>query len=270
LARLHRNYTEKFGFFLGYKPNFFLILAYTYLNEKGKRLLGGGMEEERLSPAEFLYDALNEHFSRTKEWLDCGGYQAGLVPGNEDFICFNKRGRPSKDSCADGKIFQQHGLKFHVGLPEFDRDMYTQGWNILIEVLFRNSVENFKVIRSNCRMSDESGQEGKDITIYADSEPKRTAEEWKAVLEEITNKLAAAKIIPGYRPPGTEKKPEKPVNGSNYITYRYYDEFAKKSVWPKRDPCQKINVVSQYPQLDIPAINKQKTQETVVNLTNNM
>lgn len=40
----------------------------------------------------------------------------------------------------------------------------------------------------------------------------------------MTEKLVAAEIPPGYRPPGTSKKPERMLNGCNYITYRYLDE----------------------------------------------
>jgi hypothetical protein len=58
-------------------------------------------------------------------------------------------------------------------------------------------------------------------------------------------------VQPGYRPPGSLEKREEAINGSNYITYRYEQEFNKKHRWPERDPCERleISVANQDPPL---------------------
>jgi hypothetical protein len=87
-------------------------------------------------------------------------------------------------------------------------------------------------------MSDHPEQRGKQITIYADASPHKSLVEWNDLLQRITQNLTSKGVPPGYRSPGTAAKPEAPIPGSNYITYRY------EKGWPPpgADPCQRIRV----------------------------
>jgi hypothetical protein len=201
----------------------------------------------------FSYDALNTHFNTNGTWLENNDYMVAIIPSNKQFIAFFKKEEP-KGECPEGIIFKNHGLKFHISLPEYNGEMYRKGWDIVRDTLMSHQVASFKIVRSEFKMSDSPGQEGKDVTVYVDIEPGRTLSSWKNVLQDVTNNLVIAGITPGYRTPGTLEKPEAGVNGSNYITYRYYNEKTRQSVWPNPDPCQNIHVTTQNQQPDIPKL----------------
>jgi hypothetical protein len=225
------------------------------------------MEDERASGTpEFSYEALIERFGPAgkKAILVTGGYGAFILPGNRSFIGFQRGDDPEGQPSQEGHIFKEYGLKFHISLPEFNLEMYKKGWNIVRNTLFYHKVQSFKVIMPGKKMSDDLGQEGKDVTVYIDAEPSRTVEEWKIVLEDVTNRLAQEGISPGYRPPGTAAKPEKPIKGTNYVTYRY--ENKKEESWPEFDPCEVIAVICKYPQLEIPMLKRHESLEKIEHL----
>ena len=80
----------------------------------------------------------------------------------------------------------------------------------------------------------------------------------KTQLSYLSANLVVGGITPGYRTPGTLEKQEAAIKGSNYITYRYFNEKTKKSIWPQSDPCQQIQVSLKEPQPDVPKLDKQK------------
>ncbi len=163
------------------------------------------------------------------------GYEAMRL-GDQEFIFVSAMRRTHNPSNV-GKFFSEYGLKFHISLPEDDPTQFSHAWSVVFDVLAKHDIAGFKVIADYKKMSDIEGQEGKDVTIYADHNPEKTLEQWQELLQELTMALTKANIKPGYRPSGTVEKPEKPVSGSNYITYRYENEYYEKvAAWPKRDP----------------------------------
>ncbi len=230
------------------------------------------MEDERASATpELSYDALAEHFcgAGKKGMLQVAGYGAFILPGNRSFIGFARGEDSSGEPSKEGNIFKEYGLKFHISLPEFNLPMYKRGWDIVRNTLFYHKVQSFKVIMPGKKMSDEVGQEGKDVTVYIDAEPNRTTAEWKIVLEDITNRLAQDGISPGYRPLGTSDKPEKPIRGTNYVTYRYEND-KKGGSWPKHDPCETIDVVCRFQQPEIPPLKSSEMLEKIESLRKDM
>lgn len=112
-------------------------------------------------------------------------------------------------------------------------------------------------------MSDTPGQQGKEITIYADANPEKSLDDWQKILKLITERLANGNVPPGFKSTGTIDKPEGLVNGSSYITYRYFDESGrykkadistlnlikkiaggvKDNGWPVEDILQRVKLV---------------------------
>ena len=123
-------------------------------------------------------------------------------------------------------------------------------------------------------MSSQYGQAGKTITIYANRNPEKNLDEWHGILKRITKQLAQAEIPPGYRPSGTKDKPEKPIRGSNYISYRYYNEEEKTNEWPVDDPCEigcegRVPLIIHVPnQPPIPYLQDDIIQKSIITLTN--
>ena len=100
-------------------------------------------------------------------------------------------------------------------------------------------------------MSDVPEQRGKDVTIYAGYNPNMSLSDWRKTLQKIEQQLTAEKIPPGDRSPGFGKKPEKPMSGSHYFTYRYEHELYPERGWPEEDFCARegfgITVANQLP-----------------------
>lgn len=124
------------------------------------------------------------------------------------------------------RIHIDYGLKFHIALPEWDRLQFEHGWEIVKNILIRNRITSFKIVREPYRMSTNSDQRGKDITIYAEDNMHMRIENWQMICEEITRELTIQQIFPGYRPPnfivrGNQILRENYILSSNYISYRY-------------------------------------------------
>lgn len=204
------------------------------------------------------YKELNDYFEKKGGgFIDDkdGKYSAFINLDKKAFIMIALDEYEEKPEFKEGKIFAEYGLKFHISLPE-DIENLDKGWDIVKTILMDNNITAFKVIRQGRKMSEDPDQRGKTITVYADKNPEKCLDEWGKILERITKELTKANVPPGYRPPGTTEKPEKPIPGSNYITYRYHDEKEDKSIWPKEDPCEQgcegrlpliINVPNQLP-----------------------
>lgn len=157
-------------------------------------------------------------------------------PDTKDFIYFVSETpveRDPKKFSYVGTLFKIYGLKFHISLPEDNEEMRHSGWKIIKDILIDNHintfVNTFKVIQQGKYLSDVEGQQGKDVTIYANFNPEFRTRDWERIFQEITQRLVEAGIKPGYRPPNSTSSPEKPLNGSNYITYKYKDEFKEQN-----------------------------------------
>ncbi len=160
------------------------------------------------------------------------------MPMHENFIAVAYYDTDAEEAkpCKEGEFFKNNKLKFHIGLPENDEPMFEKGWNITKDILMNNNVGFFKIINKGLKMSDQIGQEGKDITIYAYYDPDKDLAKWQSILQTINQHLIDAKIPPGKKPSGI-KKEERPISGSSYITYRYDIKS-----WPPEDLCAKITV----------------------------
>lgn len=89
------------------------------------------------------------------------------------------------------------------------------------EILIQHKASYFKVVRKGVKMSTDPDQRGKDVTVYAYEDINIKPEQWFTIMKEITLALTKAHIPSGYRPPIENKTEEKPLNGSNYVCYRY-------------------------------------------------
>lgn len=145
----------------------------------------------------------------------------------------------SKEKTQQGEIFEKYGLKFHISLPENDRKKYAEGWNRIKDILIDEDVKFFKVADENTRMSSRTGQQGKDITIYTNRNPEKTANDWLNILIQITQSLVENEIPPGYQTCHKEEgeRPDTEIKGSKYISYRY--EYEDESLV---DHCRNFNI----------------------------
>jgi hypothetical protein len=207
----------------------------------------------------FNYAYMNDFFEANTDYnakIKHGAYEAQVIATNKYFIGLYQAesvGTPT----TEGKLLKAFGLKFHVSLPENNKEKFSAGWDIVKNILIANNVRSFKIIRSNFKMSDDPDQAGKDVTIYSNMNPEKDASQWASILQEITAKLTAANIPPGYKSQGSQKHLEKAIEGSNYITYRYHDELGiltkqpklkflsikqRDDFWPKNDLISKIKI----------------------------
>ncbi len=188
---------------------------------------------------EFCYDEINHIlFNKIRNNEAArhpqGNYTAYVQinsPEKKDFIYFeNNNAKPKKFSeCSDvGILFKIYGLKFHISLPEQNENMRKIGWKVIKDILIEKQITEFKILKKGEKMSKDEEQRGKDVTIYANLNPDLRTKDWQALLQQITQELVKAGVSPGYRCPDDKNKPEKPVQGSNYITYRYHDESSSR------------------------------------------
>lgn len=221
-------------------------------------------------------------------------YTASINLSNQDtkdfiyFVSENPVERDPKKFSHVGTLFKIYGLKFHISLPEDNEEMRCKGWKIIKDTLINNHintfVNTFKVIQQGKYLSEVEGQQGKDVTIYANFNPEFRTRDWERIFQDITQKLVDAGVKPGYRPPDSISNPEKPLQGSNYVTYKYKDEFKEQGKpenimllrslakitkqdtgatrgWPHFDAITKIKIsVSNQP--DIPIFISNKLQQT--------
>lgn len=111
------------------------------------------------------------------------------------------------------------GWKLHVSIDDTDAANLAEGWNRIKDVLIAHRVYFAKVIeKGHNPLEDEvinsriGLQAGKQITIYTFYQP---AKDWEVIMVDITRALAVdPPVMPSYRAPG-----DRPVQGSNYITY---------------------------------------------------
>lgn len=212
------------------------------------------MERNEDMGDKYSYEALNDYFDNRGgggffEFTD--NHSACIFPDSKAFIKVITGSSEDIMESEEGMIFFAYGLKFHISLPEDNKEQFNTGWRIISKILIENDINMFKVIRRGRKVSEDPEQRGKDITIYVGNNPEKTLEDWKDILQQITEQLTLAGITPGYRAPGTVMKPEKPIPGSNYLTYHYHDEKTDASIWPEIDPLEnssfKIEVSNQLP-----------------------
>ncbi len=193
------------------------------------------------------YEEVSQRFQEDKAYnwrenLTVGNYTIAPPRTNKAFIsyCNVSEDTTNLPETEEGKSLVKDGLKIHISLPEWNRAQYCNGCNIVIPMLMASGVD-FKVIKSRHRMSEQAGQAGKDITVYA-TRKSMDAAMWQNLIQGITQALVEAGIPPGYRVQGTQKKPEYQINGCNYVTYRYYDEYKKRNVTPAHNHLQDIQI----------------------------
>lgn len=202
----------------------------------------------------FSYAYLNHHLRTVDDGVqdDSSAYTAYISRDNQAFITIiNTQYQIAPRFLQDRNIktICQYGLKFHIALPEWNRPQFEKGWSIVKDILFRHRVTEFKVIKEPHRMSDNPGQRGKDITIYASSNPNKSLADWLSLLQEITLELTLNRIPPGYRPPERSEQErgmirEEPIPGSNYISYRYDNDNGR---WPRANPCDNDGFIVDVP-----------------------
>jgi len=199
--------------------------------------------DEKAHKNPFHYKKL-ESLTTKKDSLESedARYLCALLATNTNFVSVVGMFKVKRKLTVEGNIFKKYGLKFHVSLPEKDAEKYNFGWDIITNILMKQSILAFKIVKPGVKMSDDPTQRGKEITIYADANPEKSIADWTNILTEITRQLTQNGVSPGYRPPGTDEKKEGYIQGSNYVSYRYYDEKTKESVWPKNDPCEGISM----------------------------
>lgn len=191
-----------------------------------------------------IYKEANEYFEKKE---NCNyKYQNYMVIHssalNKGFIFFNPYDETElEDKSLDekakssefGETAKSYGLKFHVSIPEWDRNLYKKGFDLLIPILMDAKVD-FKFLKSNLSMSTQTGQAGKDITIYANMTPEKSFEDWQELINTMTETLVKNGVPPGYEVKSTKIKPEFKIKGCNYVTYRYENESKPSSVCRKR------------------------------------
>ncbi len=165
------------------------------------------------------------------------GYTASISladPKTKDFIYFTndeytrERILTKYEKNPEGVVSSVLGLKFHISLLEDNGAQRLKAWEIICDICIKNKINSFKIIKHGEKMSRDPEQRGKDITIYANLNPNLNPNldinDWTHILQLITQELVNEKIPPGFRPLDSKENPEKPINGSNYIAYRYEDE----------------------------------------------
>ncbi len=189
---------------------------------------------------------------RLKEFIAVAKLSANIdvsSTSTKDFIYF------TNDKCTREKTLEKYknnpegvkctvlGLKFHISLPEDNDILRLKAWIIISDILIDNKINSFKTIQHGERMSKDPNQRGKDITIYANFNPELDIQSWSHILKQITQSLTNEKIPPGFRTPNLIDNPEKPIAGSNYITYRYEDELEPKARLANRQLLKRMNLV---------------------------
>jgi hypothetical protein len=200
-----------------------------------------------------IYQCVNDYFKEKRSRMDKFklneySYRASLTIDSDNFIYFSMESEidlfDNVEVIKDSRIGQMvcdYGLKFHVSIPEWSDELYNKGFDLLLPFLMEQKVE-FKILKSNLKMSDQTGQAGKDITIYANATPEKSLENWTDLITGITTILVKNGVPPGYLSEGVKQKPESRITGCNYITYRYEKERNKKNVRLKTDPVASIKI----------------------------
>jgi hypothetical protein len=120
-------------------------------------------------------------------------------------------------------VKQQHTLpfiwKFHISIDEESENL-EKGWNIIKDILITRAVASFKVLHPDETLVGSGGQEGKQVTIYASCNTNYTAQDWQGILTEIETALLAASVKQGPSCKQRGAKPERAVEGSQYIYFR--------------------------------------------------
>src|SRR5688572_21349085 len=94
----------------------------------------------------FSDDALKKQRESKKKLPEIleGNYIATINPKNKDFVMLASLAdyEPVK---GEGEIFKDYGLKFHISLPENNKEMYAKGWQIVRDSLIEAKVNSFKI-----------------------------------------------------------------------------------------------------------------------------
>ena len=200
-----------------------------------------------------IYDLVTERFPNGKDFdlledlyiLQGYNYKAGLSSDSTDYISLTRGSSgfsvdsPPREKSPFGNSISRHRLKFHVSIPEEDHELKKRAFDLLIPIMMRYEV-SFKFLRESLKTYNDPLQAGKVITIYTKDNLDKNKEAWERLIYEITSTLVQNGIPPGYRVgfnAPAKVKPERKINGSNYVTYRY--ESIK---WPNPDPVEDIRI----------------------------
>ena len=187
----------------------------------------------------FNYSTLNDKVDSRKKLVSdddqlATGYRAFIIPG-DGFIHINSTKASSDVKTQDYETFKGSDLKFHISVDNDNvPNNRERGWDIVKDILMKDEVMSFKVVKRANKMSNIPNQQGKDITIYADANPEKTVEDWKDLLTVITEALVAGNVQPGmptlkegeqpmHDPKGNDPRPDRPIGGPGYCSYGYRD-----------------------------------------------
>lgn len=135
------------------------------------------------------------------------------------FVDFGLKTRALTEADQIDSTLAKFGWKLHVSIDDNNQRNLAEGWNRIKDVLIAHRVYFAKVIEKGHnplqeeRINGRIGlQAGKQITIYTFYQPTK---DWGTVITDITRALAMEPpVLPSYRAPG-----DRPIQGSNYITY---------------------------------------------------
>lgn len=153
-----------------------------------------------------------------------------------------------KHSVAD--ISQMHtlGWKAHIRVDEHDTDNLRKTWDILQEVVFKYQIWRTKIVKNDAEFFTKPLDKGSQVTIYCFFQLNL---DWKTIFTELTDKLIKAQVIPS----AEMSYADKPIAGSDYITYRNDDLAYNPAV--SSDPF--ANITIQLDNKEVGAILEQPT-----------
>ena len=122
--------------------------------------------------------------------------------GNTSFFIFR-----NQDASQESKT----GWKFHISVAHED---IPRAWDIVAQAVIDYDISTAKVVKpptANEFNKPENPQAGKMITVYNRSE----SVDWDAFAHDVEQRLSQQGVQPGHTVKG-----DRPVSGSQYITYR--------------------------------------------------
>lgn len=130
----------------------------------------------------------------------------------------------SLDRDISKKNIAQNGWKLHVAIDDSDPKNIAKGWDLVVDILAKHEIAEFKIIRPYHKLSiEEEAECGNQISIYCFAEKEE--KNWPKIVEEISETLEKNQIVPS---------PKSPINkfikGTPYVTFR---NDTKPENWPK-------------------------------------
>ena len=184
----------------------------------------------------FSYKNLSEKLQQVGDVIEDKGYMAFLGGNDNAFYLMSLNSPPDIKSHLYNRNlrtklqypFQTRcGLQLHIALSETKATLgyeeRAHAWDVIKDVLLKHEVRESKIVMAQAKMSDVPHQTGKDITIDAGKETKRTLQQWNQILNEINSELQKNLIsLPSQgAQSSSERGTEYPIRGTHFMTYRY-------------------------------------------------